>query len=791
MIYNQPQDDKESIGFAVDPLLLPNKKPRIIPPHQHAIGTRIGALNNTGLWEKTRSKKDGHDNDDGDAKQQRRCVGYSSPATPTTTAASGTASASNFASITAGSVPEATANPPGAIETLAETPEEKEDASPASSSSSQSSSLSMAALTTLAGVRTPTATATILLGQDVQDNEEKEAVQIDEEMGLEELGLEELGLEEFGLEELGLEEWGPLALAGTASDIIEHNQEALHEELGLTRTAVTAAVSVSTSKNGNEGENKRKRTPPPQQTTTVARKTTLELHASTVVRNRVRETFPGDASSPAATSAVAAPTVSQSMKQTVVKGTGHGNLANVLSSPLLTLSPSPETVTSIGSNGGSKELVPSAALKEDADLEKRVAVLPSLNGALKKSSTSIGSSINGVKMEFSLEKNNISDAARKELMDLYHAQKQRFELLEKQHYQRLKLMEKILFVEQQYEKVHDQQKKDEECNNDDDIKPELVLSATFNESHRHVHVIAPGSHRLEGRVEHQFPDKKCSLIKFSDGSRKLFLWGTRLSKPITYKTNPVVDQLKIKKDILVIKNGIKGKVILDEQPFNYHLVEYNSGQYAVYTYDELRSLMVDIDIDDDTDKEDEDDNDNNDNVFTHDAREPVGPTDGVAVGAPDVMANIMATDSVKLKQVSWEERRKELYDYKIEEGNTNVPRNYEKNKPLGSWVNTQRYHYRRLQQDKSTSMTEERIQSLNELEFNWELRVSWEERRKQLENYKDTVGDTNVPRGYKKNKQLGTWVATQRRYYKLLKQGKSNLMTQERIQSLNELEFNW
>ena len=76
-------------------------------------------------------------------------------------------------------------------------------------------------------------------------------------------------------------------------------------------------------------------------------------------------------------------------------------------------------------------------------------------------------------------------------------------------------------------------------------------------------------------------------------------------------------------------------------------------------------------------------------------------------------------------------------------------------------MSNQRSQYRLRQQDKTSAMTEERIRKLNELEFNWQVyekqgeRVPWEERRKQLENYKTAVGDTNVPTNYETNEQLG------------------------------------
>ena len=53
------------------------------------------------------------------------------------------------------------------------------------------------------------------------------------------------------------------------------------------------------------------------------------------------------------------------------------------------------------------------------------------------------------------------------------------------------------------------------------------------------------------------------------------------------------------------------------------------------------------------------------------------------------------------------------------------------------------------------------------------------------------VGDTNVPRGYKKNLQLALRVKNQRRQYRRLKQSMSSTITDDRIRSLEELEFVW
>ena len=68
-----------------------------------------------------------------------------------------------------------------------------------------------------------------------------------------------------------------------------------------------------------------------------------------------------------------------------------------------------------------------------------------------------------------------------------------------------------------------------------------------------------------------------------------------------------------------------------------------------------------------------------------------------------------------------------------------------------------------------------------------------------LEQYKFKYGDTKVPKRYKDDKQLGIWVDTQRSQYKKLQQKiangetdvKSNRLTEDRIQRLNEVGFVW
>ena len=128
-----------------------------------------------------------------------------------------------------------------------------------------------------------------------------------------------------------------------------------------------------------------------------------------------------------------------------------------------------------------------------------------------------------------------------------------------------------------------------------------------------------------------------------------------------------------------------------------------------------------------------------------------------------------------------------------------MPQPYKANERLGNWVATQRRQYKLYNQGKKAKISPERIAKLDEIGFEWDAShyitqandKAWETRLAALIKYKEKHGDFNVPRKHKANKQLGNWVATQRRQYNLHNQGKKAKISLERIAKLNEIGFEW
>eukprot|EP00934_Nitzschia_sp_Nitz4_P001966 Nitzschia sp. Nitz4//scaffold107_size73032//27795//30897//NITZ4_005759-RA/size73032-augustus-gene-0.100-mRNA-1//-1//CDS//3329532590//1966//frame0 len=190
-----------------------------------------------------------------------------------------------------------------------------------------------------------------------------------------------------------------------------------------------------------------------------------------------------------------------------------------------------------------------------------------------------------------------------------------------------------------------------------------------------------------------------------------------------------------------------------------------------------------------------------------------------------------------------------LEQYKREHGDCLVPKRYAQNTKLGTWVDTQRVQYKKLQkkiaelqhkkgdkpnpsnispvpsEDMSTNsetvddrsplvgrLTQDRISRLQNLGFVWSLRDDWAKHYEELKQFKHMNGHCNVPARFAENRRLGIWVSAQRQQYKILQQQNKEMamdpeegastatdakarrsapLTQERVDLLNAIGFTW
>ena len=97
-----------------------------------------------------------------------------------------------------------------------------------------------------------------------------------------------------------------------------------------------------------------------------------------------------------------------------------------------------------------------------------------------------------------------------------------------------------------------------------------------------------------------------------------------------------------------------------------------------------------------------------------------------------------------------------------------------------------------FQDDKPTSMTQERIDLLNTVHFAWNAQeAAWDRHVQDLKDFRDKYGHCHVPLNQDEYPKLGLWVKEQRRHYTLFQQGKSSHMTLERSRELDALGFCW
>ncbi|KAL7502770.1 hypothetical protein ACHAXN_000679, partial [Cyclotella atomus] len=111
----------------------------------------------------------------------------------------------------------------------------------------------------------------------------------------------------------------------------------------------------------------------------------------------------------------------------------------------------------------------------------------------------------------------------------------------------------------------------------------------------------------------------------------------------------------------------------------------------------------------------------------------------------------------------------QLVEYKGNNGHCKVPHDH----PLGLWAARQR--------SNRTKMSQERINKLESIGFDWSVRATnkWDENYAELEKYQQENGHCKVPHDH----PLGPWAARQ-----ISKQAE---MSQDRIDKLDRIGFIW
>lgn len=140
----------------------------------------------------------------------------------------------------------------------------------------------------------------------------------------------------------------------------------------------------------------------------------------------------------------------------------------------------------------------------------------------------------------------------------------------------------------------------------------------------------------------------------------------------------------------------------------------------------------------------------------------------------------------------WSERFEDLKDFRRIHGHCSVSYKNPPNPGLARWVKRQRYQYKLYKKDQRSAMTEERIHALEGIGFVWDTyTAAWDRRMSELRTFQEVHGHTNVPASYRANKKLSAWVKCQRRQYKLFVDGLRTTLTQDRVDELNRMGFQW
>lgn len=138
----------------------------------------------------------------------------------------------------------------------------------------------------------------------------------------------------------------------------------------------------------------------------------------------------------------------------------------------------------------------------------------------------------------------------------------------------------------------------------------------------------------------------------------------------------------------------------------------------------------------------------------------------------------------------WMDRYHELIIFHKEEGHFNVPN--KTNSTLFQWVKRQRHQYKLSKLGERSNLTQERIALLDGIGFVWNSHLAaWNDKFKELEQFKADNGHCFVPCNYKGSSKLSTWIKRQRRQYRKFVAKQQSTLDAKRISKLERLGLAW
>jgi hypothetical protein len=158
-------------------------------------------------------------------------------------------------------------------------------------------------------------------------------------------------------------------------------------------------------------------------------------------------------------------------------------------------------------------------------------------------------------------------------------------------------------------------------------------------------------------------------------------------------------------------------------------------------------------------------------------------------------ASSIEQQKARRRDVIWWIRFQELRDAYLRDDCTTLA-DQKMSATTTRWLRQQRKEYQHFltSNGKSHILDDEKLATLMELDPNWWKTIRqkvWEQRCRELLEYKEEFGDCCVPISYKPNKALANWVSNLRKQYNLLQEGKKSNLTEEKIKELNEIGFVW